>query len=87
MAAKNVMEMYSTHNKGKSLVAERCNRTLKNKIYKNMTPLSKHVYIDKLGDIVKKYNNKYHGTIKMRSVDVKTFLQKAMFQIGLKKFL
>ena len=54
MTRKNVMEMYSTHNKGKSLVAERCNRTLKNKIYKNMTPLSKHVYIDKLGDIVKK---------------------------------
>ena len=44
--------MYSTHNEGKSVVAERYIRTLKNKIYRCMTSISKNVYIDKLADIV-----------------------------------
>ena len=85
-----------------------------------MTSISKIVYIDKLDDIGKIYNNTYHSTIKMKPVDVKsityissskginelmikilnlklvillkyqnikTYLQKGMFQIGLKKFL
>ena len=63
--------MYSIHNEGKSLVAERFIRTIKNKIYKYMTSISKNVYIDKLYDIVNKYNNTYHSTIKMKPVDVK----------------
>ena len=46
---KNGIEMYSTHNEGKSFIAERFIRTLK-KIYKYMTSISKHVYIDKLND-------------------------------------
>ena len=46
-------------------------RTLKTKIYKNMTSVSKNVYIDKLDDIVDEYENTYHRTIKMKSVDVK----------------
>ena len=105
------------HNEGKSAVAKRFIKTLKNKIYKYMILISKNVYIDKLDDIVNKYNNTYHSTIKMKPVDVKpstyiesskgvnyqdpefklvilleyqnikTFLQKAMFQIDLKKFL
>ena len=49
--------MYSIHNEGKSVVAERFIRTLKNKIYKYMTSMSKNVYIDKLDDIVNEYNN------------------------------
>ena len=64
--------MYSTHNEGKSVVAERFIRTLKNKIYKYMTSISKNVYIDKLDNIVNKYNNTYHSTIKMKPVDVKS---------------
>ena len=44
----NNIEMYSIHNKGKSVVAKRFIRTLKNKIYKYMTYISKNVYIDKL---------------------------------------
>ena len=82
-----------------------------------MTSISKNVYIDKLDDIVNKYNNTYHSTIKLKPADVnsntyfnsnkellinilnlklvilleyqniKTFLQKAMIQIGLRKFL
>ena len=63
--------MYSTHNGGKSVIAERFIRTLKNQIYKYMTSISKNVYIDKLDDIVSKYNNTYHRTIKMKPVDVK----------------
>ena len=62
---KNAIEMYSTHNQEKSVIAERFIRTLKNKVYKYMTSLSKIVYIDKLDDIVNKYNNTYHRTIKM----------------------
>ena len=55
--------MYSTHNEGKSVVAERFIRTLKNKIYKYMTVISKNVYTDKLDHIVDEYNNTYHRTI------------------------
>ena len=63
--------MYSTHNEGKSDFAERYIRTIKNKIYKYMTSISKSVYIDKLDDIVHKYNNKKQRTIKMKPIDVK----------------
>ena len=49
------IEMYSTHNEGKSVVAERLIRTLKNKIFKYMTSISQNVYIDKLDDIVERY--------------------------------
>ena len=67
----NSIEMYSTHNEGKSVVAERFIRTIKNKCYKYMTSILKNVYIDKLDDIVHKYNNKKHRTIKMKPTDVK----------------
>ena len=63
--------MYSIHNEGKCVIAERFIRTLKTKIYKYMTSISKNVYIDKLDDIVNEYNNTYHRTIKMKPVDVK----------------
>ena len=67
----NYIEMYSVHNEGKSVVAERFIRTLKNKFYKYVTSISKNVYIDKLDDIVNKYNNTYHRTIKLKPADVK----------------
>ena len=63
--------MYSIHNEGKSVVAERFIRNLKTKIYKYMTSVSKNIYIGKLGDIVAKYNNTYYKTMKMKPVDVK----------------
>ena len=65
------MKMYSAHNEGKSVVAEKFIRTLKNKIYKHMIAVSKNVYFDVLDDIVDKYNNTYHQTIKMKPIDVK----------------
>ena len=68
----NDTEMYSIHNEGKSVIAERFIRTLKNKIYKYMTSISKNMYIDKLDDIVDEYNNNtYHKTIKIKPIDVK----------------
>ena len=62
---------HSTNNEGKSVIAERFIRTLTNKIYKNMTSVSKNAYIDKLDDTVKEYNNTYNTSIKMKPVDVK----------------
>ena len=62
--------MYSTHFEGTAVVAERFIKTLNNKIYKYMTSVSKTVYIDDLDDIVNKYNNTHHRTIKMKPVDV-----------------
>ena len=66
----NNIKMYSTYNEGKSVVAERFIRTLKNKIFKHMTAISKNVYFDVLDDIVNKYNNTVHRTIKMKPIDV-----------------
>ena len=63
--------MYSSHNEGKSVIAERFIRTFKNKIYKYLTSISKNVYIDKLDEIVNKYNNTSHSIIKMKPDKVK----------------
>ena len=63
--------MYSIHNEGKSVIAERFIKTLKNKIYKYITAISKNTYINKLDDIVNECNNTYHRTIKMKPVYVK----------------
>ena len=63
--------MYSTHNEGKSVVAERFIRALKNKIYKYTTSITKNVYFNVLYDIVGEYNNTYHIPIKMKPKDVK----------------
>ena len=62
--------MYSTYNEGKSVVAERFIRTLKSKIFKHMTAISKNVYFDVLDDIVNKYYNTVHKTIQMKPTDV-----------------
>ena len=63
--------MYSAHNEEECVVAERIMRTLKIEIYKYMASISKAVYIDKLNDIVLKWNNTYHSTIKIKPYDVK----------------
>ena len=59
--------MYSTFNEGKSVVAERFIRTLKNKLYKHMTASG---YYNALDDVVNEYNNTKHNTIKMKLIDV-----------------
>ena len=68
--SRNNIIMYSTYNEGKSVVAERFIRTLKNKLYKHMTATGKNLYYDVLDDIVNEYNNTKHNTIKMKPKDV-----------------
>ena len=63
-------EMYSRYNEGKSVVAERFIRILKNKIFNYMTAVSKNIYFDVLDDIVNKYSNTVYRTIKMKPIDV-----------------
>ena len=62
--------MYSTYKEEKSVVAERFIRTLNNKIFKHMTAVSKNGYFDVLDNIVNKYNNTVHRSIKMKPIDV-----------------
>ena len=68
--SNNGIVMYSTYNEGKSVVAERFIRTLKNKLYKHMTATGKNVYYNVLDDIVNEYNNTKQNTIKMKPKDV-----------------
>ena len=68
---KSWLEKNAAHNEEKSVIAERFIRTLKNKIHKYMISISKNVYINKLDNIVNKYNNTYHSIIKTKPVDVK----------------
>ena len=56
--------------KEKSVVAERFIRTLKNKMFKHMTAISKNIYFHVLDDIVNKSNNTVHKTIKMKPIDI-----------------
>ena len=63
--------MYSAHNEVKSVVVKIFIRTLRNKLYKYITSISKNVHNDKLDDIVNKYNNTYQSTIKIKPVDEK----------------
>ena len=74
---KNEIEMYSTFDGGKSVVAERFIKTFKNKIYRHMTTVCENVYFNVLDNIVKKYNGSYHKTIKMKPKDVtdKSFIE------------
>ena len=66
----NNIKIYATHNEEKSVVAESFIRTFMNKIYNYMISISKNVYIDKLDEIVNKYNNRYHTIIKIKPIDV-----------------
>ena len=68
----NDTEMYSKLNKWEFAVAERFIRTLRNKIYKFTTSISKTVSIIKLADVFNEYSNTYHTTIKMKSADLKS---------------
>ena len=67
----NNIEIYSINHEVKSVVAESVTRILMSRFYKYMTLVSKNVCIGKLDNIVNKYNNTYHRTIKMKPVDVK----------------
>ena len=83
----NNIIMYSTYNEGKSAVAERFIRTLKNKLYKHMTSTGKDVYYDVLDDVVNKYNNTKHSTIKMKPKDVKMIIKEYILMNILKNIV
>ena len=68
----NNKKMYSTHSEGKSVLADKFIRTLKNLIYKYMPSLSKNVYTDNLDCIVNKYNKIYHRKITLNAFDAKS---------------
>ena len=78
--------MYSAYNEGKSVVAKRFIRTLKTKIFKHMTAISKNVYFDVLDDSVIKYNNTVHRTVKMKPIGVHLFLMLNTIKIVFNKF-
>ena len=82
---RNNIEMYSTHNEGKSVIAERSIKALKNKIDKHMNLVSKNVYINKLDDTVNKYINTYQSTIKTKPSDVKssTYIEKLKLKLDI----
>ena len=69
---ENNIEMYWTYNEGKSVVTERFIKTLKNKIFKHITAVSKNVYFDVLDDTVDNNNNTFHRIIEMKPIDVKS---------------
>ena len=83
--SNNDIIMYSTFNEGKSLVFERFIRILKNKLYKHM--INKNVYYDVLDDIVNKYNNTKHSTIKMKPKDLKNDNNRVYIMSIIKKVL
>ena len=64
--------MYSTHNEGKYVAAERLIRRLKTKMCKYMTSVSKNVYLEKLDVIANKDNNTYLSTIKTKPSNAKS---------------
>ena len=66
------IETYSVHNEEKPVFAERFIRTLKSKIYKHTTSILKSVNINKIDNLVDKYNNTYYRTIKMKPIGIKT---------------
>ena len=65
---KDLIELYSTENEEKSSVVERWIRTMKEKMWKYFTANSTNIYINVLSDLVKKYNNTRHSSIKMTPV-------------------
>ena len=83
--------MYSVRNEGKSVAAERFIRTLKTKIYKYMTLLSRNVYIDKLDDTIDQYNRTDRRKINVKSVDLRimyifSLIKKLMINILVLEF-
>ena len=64
------INMYSTYNECKSVVAERFIKTLKHKLYKHMIATGKNVYYDALDDVVNEYNNSKHSTNKIKPIDI-----------------
>ena len=79
--------MYSTYTEGKSALAERFIRTMKNKIFEHTTAVLRNVYFDVLADIVNKYNNTVHRSIKMKPITLHLIFMLNTMKILIKKTL
>ena len=79
--------MYSTYNEGKSVAAERLIRTLKNKIFKHMTVISKNVYFDVLDDIVHETITQFIELLKGNLLMLRTIHTRNTIKIQIKKIL
>ena len=66
--------MNSTHNEGTSVVAEKFTRTLKCKIYKEMTVNDNKTYLSYLNRLVDKFNNSYHHSICKKPINADTLV-------------
>ena len=66
----NNIKVYSTYKEGKSVVAEKIVRSLKKKTFKHVTSIQTNIYFDVLDDIINKYNNTVHRTIKMKPIEI-----------------
>lgn len=64
------IELYSTFSNLKASICERFNRTLKTNMWKQFTLRGNYKWVDILPELVEKYNNKIHRTIKMKPSDV-----------------
>ena len=79
--------MYSTYTEGKSVLAERFIRTMKNKIFEHTTAVLRNVYFDVLADIVNKYNNTVHRSIKKKPITLHLIFMLNTMKILIKKIL
>ena len=79
--------MYSTYTEGKSVLAERFIRTMKNKFFEHTTAVLRNVYFDVLADIVNKYNNTVHRSIKMKPITLHLIFMLNTMKILIKKIL
>lgn len=79
MESRNI-HCYSTYSDLKASIIERLNKTFKNRIYKRMALRGSLRYIDVLPDIVSKYNDTYHRTIKMKPNQVNTRNEKLLLE-------
>ena len=78
---ENNIKLYSTNNSEiKSSVVERFNRTFKNMMYKKFTENNNTIFYNIIDDLVNKYNNKYHSTIKMTPIEGSKIINKKKIQ-------
>ena len=68
--------MYSTHNEGKSVIAEMFIKATKAKIYKNITASDSKSHLSYLNKLVDEYNNTYHRSINKKPINPDDFTVK-----------
>ena len=67
---KHNIQIYSTYGPQKAVMVERFNKTMKGMMYKIFTRNGNHVWYNILDEIINKYNNKIHSTLKNKPIDI-----------------